>query len=358
MFLFFVTTGFLTRSFRQERRSRGQQHYQIAQTLADYGYYDGAIQQYRDALTFVPDNPDSRLGLAQALYALGRFNEAETHLLDLRRADPTWSVVNRLLARTAARRGDLNAAISFYQTAIYGRWSQHPVENRIKARLELADLLRDNGEMRQLVGQLLELLDEVPRNADLRQRIAWMFLEAGSYTNARDLFAELALGDPSNGETLAGQGQAEFALDNYAAAREAFLAARRTGYQSDEAARLLELSTEILDLDPTVRGLGQRTRLRRSQELLERTADAIEHCRNPQGEHFVGPLPPPPPPVDALLRKVEDLLAGSRRQNANEETTEANIALAQALWKSGEEICAGADPPDPALVHVLSALSR
>ena len=356
MVVFFVTTGFLTRSFRQERRVRGQEHFQRAETLADYGYYPDAIREFSDALTFLPDSLDSRLGLAQSLYALGRFNEAETHLLDLRQSDPTWARVNWLLGRIAARRGEIEPAVNYFQTAIYGRWRQHPVENRLKVRLELVDLLKQQGETRQLVSQLMELLDEVPTNTDLRKKVGWMFLDAGSPSNARDVFEELAQRDRSDGEAQAGKAQAEFALGNYYSAQDALVLAKRNGYENEGLDHLQDQTQEILTLDPRARGVGRTTGLRRSQLLVERTVQAVEHCIIPQAADFVGPPAPPPAAVSTLLEAARDL--NPRRQRATDETIEANIALEQGLWSASQELCAGKDVADPPLVDVLSLLSR
>jgi tetratricopeptide (TPR) repeat protein len=356
MVVFFVATGFLTRSFRQERRVRGQEHFQRAETLADYGYYADAIREFSDALTFLPDDLDSRLGLAQSLYALGRFNEAETHLLDLRQADPTWARVNWMLGRIAARRGEREAAVNYYQTAIYGRWRLHPAENRLKVRLELVDLLKGQGETRQLVSQLLELLEEVPGNTDLRKKIGGMFLEAGSPGNARDVFEELVRRNRRDGEAQAGKGRAEFALGNYYSVRDSLLLAKKSGYDNEDLDYLVELTQDILELDPTARGIGRTTSLRRSQQLVERTAEAVEHCVVRQGADFVGPPAPPPAAVSSLLQAARGL--NPRRQRATEETVGANIALAEELWNASREICAGKDAADPPLVHVLSLLSR
>jgi tetratricopeptide (TPR) repeat protein len=358
MFVCFVITGFLTRSFRQERRDRGQQHDQLAQTLSDYGYYADAIREYSDALTYLPDSLESRLGLAQSLYAVGRYNEAENHLLDLRRSDPTWALVNRSLARIVARRGDIPAAVNYYQTAIYGRWRRHPAENRLRVRLELVELLKQHGENRQLVGQLLELLDEAPGNLELRKQIGFMLIEAQSPGNAREVFEEVVRQRRTDGEAYAGQGQAEFALGNYDSAYQALLTAGKLKYESEEVSRLVGLTRAILSLDPTARGLAQQTRLRRSQQLLERTLAAVEHCVNPQGPDFAGPPAPPPDGLRPWLEEVRGRMAQQSRQRADQETIEANVALAKELWNRGQAVCAGREPAEPALAHVLSAPSR
>jgi tetratricopeptide (TPR) repeat protein len=318
MFVCFVITGFLTRSFRQERRDRGRQHDQLAQTLSDYGYYADAIREYSDALTYLPDSLESRLGLAQSLYALGRYNEAENHLLDLRRSDPTRALVNRSLARIAARRGDIPAAVSYYQTAIYGRWQRHPAENRLRVRLELVELLKQNGENRQLVGQLLELLDEAPGNLELRRQIGFLLIDAQSPGNAREVFEELVRERRTDGEAYAGKGQAEFALGSYEPAYQALQTAGKLGYESEEVSRLLSL----------------------------------------QGPEVAGPPAPPPDGLRPWLEEVRDRIAPSARQQADQETIEANIALAKELWNRAQAVCSGREQADQALIHVLSAPSR
>ena len=86
--LFFVGTGLLTGAFRRAREHRATEHHDVARGLTDSGEYGRGVEQYRKALTYRPDDLESRLGLAQALYLLERYSEAEAHLIELRAALP------------------------------------------------------------------------------------------------------------------------------------------------------------------------------------------------------------------------------------------------------------------------------
>ncbi|MEZ5364674.1 MAG: tetratricopeptide repeat protein [Bryobacterales bacterium] len=129
------------RAFDQERLKRAHEHYLLGRTLADYGYYDRAIDQFSDALIYQRDNFDYRLGLALALFHGKRYQEAEYQLLELRSQQPTDATANRLLARLAARGGRFSQAANYYRTAIYGRWPRNTEQNRLATRFELVDLL-------------------------------------------------------------------------------------------------------------------------------------------------------------------------------------------------------------------------
>ena len=171
MILLFVVTGFYNSAFRAEQRNRAEEHARIARTLSDYGYHKQAIEHYREALTYSRDNVDYQLGLALALYDMERYKEAENRLTDLRQDHPTLAVVNRLLARIAAREGRVDEAVGYYRTAIFGQWPRDPEENRLATRFELVGLLRAHGENMRAVSELLDLMREAPARPDVQKTI-------------------------------------------------------------------------------------------------------------------------------------------------------------------------------------------
>src|SRR5690606_119244 len=115
MFALFVVTGYYNRAFNQQREARAEEHYRMGRTFADYGYFDGAIEHFGDALLYDRGKFDYRLGLTLALYESGRFQEAELQLQQLRTLDPTRAIVNRLLARLAGSDGRIEEATQYYR---------------------------------------------------------------------------------------------------------------------------------------------------------------------------------------------------------------------------------------------------
>ncbi len=357
MLLLFVVTGFYTRSFNRQSRERGRQHYESAQALAVLSDYEQAAEQYRDALLYSRDNPDYRLGLALALYESERYTEARNHLMELRPDDPTLGIVNKLLGRLAADEGRVDEAVTYYRTAIYGRWTDNAERERLQSRLELIELLDRNERTRQLTAELLDL-DVMPDDKAIKRRLAVLLLKARIADRSSALFRELLADDPRDREALVGRAEAEFLLGNYLTARTHFNRAQAVRKEESTAQRVA-LCSAVIALDPLRRGqISIQERLRRSRVLVARTAEFVSYCRNPLGETFVGPLAQVPAELAEPLGGALDLLQRSARQRATTENVEANILLAEEIWNAREGACAGIEHDDEPLRLVLAKLSR
>ncbi|MDA1313689.1 MAG: tetratricopeptide repeat protein [Acidobacteria bacterium] len=356
----FVGTGFLNGAFRAERSARARIHLQTARTLSDYGLYRRAVAEFRDSLTYAPNDIGTRLGLAQSLYYLERFSEAENHLLNLIEAAPTLADANRLLARIAERGERLDDAIHYYRMAVHGEWRISPQQNRIRARFELIALLEQRGEDMQAAGELVDLLRESPADARIRKRIGQHFLRVGSPTHALQVFEELVGRDANDGEAFAGVGEAEFDLEQYYSARTAFQRALRLRPDDAEIQRRLELLEQIRALDPTYRPYGNALaaveRYRRAREVLGRVVKVIERCVNPYaGPEFVGPPRPVPGSLQPWFDQAREQL--DSRRAATDDRIAAAISLAEELWARLQDVCDSADPADEPLTHVMSKLA-
>jgi len=355
---FFVLTGLLTQAFHHEERLRAQLHANRARQHLDEGDYQRAIEEYREALHYSRNNHGFRLGLAVALYELGRLNEAEPQLMDLRSSDPTDAVVNRLLARLHAERGKFEEAVNYYQSATYGRWPRDPLGNRIRTRLELIGLLREQGQKRRMLPELLELWHEAPEDPELRKRIGWLFLEAGSPVHANEVFRKRASADPEDAEAYLGIGEAEFALGNYLTARTNLRRALRLDPENEQARNFLDLCERVNKLDPMFRGIGQHQQFVRSQETVKRVLQRLEACWNPQGGEFAGPPRPLPERLAADVATARSIVSGELKQERGDETIEANLSLTERLWRARNELCPEAEETDEPLRHVVRKLAR
>lgn len=359
MIAFFVGTGFLTGSFRAERGERFNVHLQTARTLADYGYYEDAVKEYRESLTYKPDDVGARLGLARSLYYLDRLSESESHLINLIEMVPTLADANRLLARIAERGGRLQDAIRYYRTAIHGEWRTSPQRSRIRTRFELIDLLEEQGQDMQATGELVDLRRESPNDVQIKKRIGTHFLRVGSPTHAIQVFEELVENNSNDGEAYAGLGQAEFDLAQYYSARTSFQRALRLLPDNPDVQQRLALLEQIRALDPTYRPYGNALSLgerrRRGRELLDRVVKVLESCINPGEPDFVGPPAPVPNELQPWFDQAKDGLAN--RRSATDDRIAAFISLAEELWLRRENVCADPDSHDEPLTHVLRKLA-
>lgn len=124
--LAFTFTGFLSAAYKRARENQGRRHYQIGETLRKAGNVEGAAEEYRKALLFLPDDPEYRISLSVALIELGKIEEAESHLQELLEDDPTDGQINLMMARVAKRHHRTTQAVEFQRDAPRsGRASPH-----------------------------------------------------------------------------------------------------------------------------------------------------------------------------------------------------------------------------------------
>lgn len=360
-----VITGYLSHLFHEEEASRGRQHAERAGTLLDAGDYEASIEEYREALTYARDSLDYRLNLAVALYETGRTSEAESHFTDALGVDSTLALPNLHLARIAANRDEVERAAMHYRRALYGRWPSDPVERRVQTRFELVALLERAGEHMQGVAELLELLDAEPGNTEIASRAAWSLLNVGAPGRALEVFERIIDERPRDAVAHSGLAEAEFALDHYLTARTHFRRALSLQPSLTHLEARLALCDEINALDPTLRGLGRISRYDRSVAIVRRTLTVLDACAplavpataeaaEPTAE--AGP-PAEPAPGDADRQQARALVDARRRGTVDDDRTEANLALAERLWRMATDSCPDAAQADPALVRVLGKLA-
>ncbi len=354
--LFGVTT-LLTHEYRAERAHRQSLHMQAAESAARDGRYEAAIREFRDALEYDRENVAARLGLANALFKLERVSEAGNYLIDLRAAEPTHGLVNRLLGDVARKEGHPDEAAHYYRAAIYGRWPEDAAQNRLQARLALIELLGEQGQVLQEVSELAELMKELPEDLSTRRRIGRLLLEAGAPDNAARVLQEVVKASPDDAEAWAGLGEAEFGRGHYLSARTAFSRSRSIDPDPAETRRWLALTNQIVDLDPTYRQAGTRERHRRSQVLLRRTLAEAERC--------VETLPADTDEASEgherlrqLVEQAEKVLDVKVPAWRSEEAVEENVSLAEGLWEERLQVCAVLPPADEAVGHVLEKLGQ
>ena len=355
----FVLTGFYAKSFKQERSTRGEHHFGVAKGLLAQGEHADAIKEYRNALSYAKEEPEYRLGLAQALFQDEQYAETENHLVDLRGQDPTSGILNYLLAQLAARQGRVDEAVSYYRTAIHARWddeTDEAVDRRLDLRLELVDLLETQGREQQLTAELIALAQIIPDDQELQHKLGALMLQTRLYDRASSLFQTLLDSDPQDHEALLGRGEAEFQLGNYLTARTQYNRARLLHDDSSTNERIA-LCNRIIELDPTRRGISLPERYRRSRVLIDRARGATLTCQNPSGDTFVGPLVALSVDLANALQNADDALS-ERPSRATDEAVEANTLIAEELWQQAQPLCDASSPPDPPLMHVMAKLSR
>ncbi|HLG99080.1 MAG TPA: chloride channel protein [Bryobacteraceae bacterium] len=339
-----ILIGFLNYYYRSVRGTRAEGFYKTGVALAKDDRDAESIEQFRNALSVSPGSARYRLALGLELAKLGRLDEATVYLNEVLKTDPTNPEANLGLARIAAAAQRTNTAITYFHRAIDASWPAGQEQNRLQARLELADYLAKQNLKTQAVAELLAALPQV-RDTPTKKRIAHLLLQHGSIRQSAELFQEIAQSNPKDAEAWSGLGVADMALEDYTAARDAFQKALRADPGEPTARSQLEISERVLALDPDARGIRASERYSRSQALLQGALQTINQCSGGG-------------PDIQLAGRARKALAERARVGRLGDATEENLTVAIELRKERQQACPTYKPSDEALERVLARLAN
>jgi len=336
-----VVGGFLNYYYRAARTNRAQHFYEQGNALLQKDLYSEAIEQYRDALS-ISHTGQYRLALALALIKAGHLEDASIYLKEQLRSDPNSAEVNLDMGRVAAGEGRIEDAIGYYHHAFYDRWPGDAAQGRAQARLELIRMLTAAGWTQQAQAELLAMLAAAPRDLAVKKQMAPLLLTNGLPNQAVTVFRDIVRLDPQDGKGFIGLGQAEYALGDYAAARDAFSAALKLNPNDTGVQKRLEACDQILALDPMRRGLTGPERYRRAQQVLAGVLAVLDQC--------------PPPELKTSMDAARKSLQVSRPASYSD-AFENTATLAEQLWAAVPKTCSALPPPDAPLSRVLARLT-
>ncbi|HLH01253.1 MAG TPA: tetratricopeptide repeat protein [Bryobacteraceae bacterium] len=340
----FVVTGFASSAFHREREKLGIAHYDAGKSLEQKGELDPALDEYRKALLFAPNNTDYRLSLAKALLEAGRLNEAQSHLEALVQEDPTSGPINLLVGRLAFRQHDLRRAIEYYQRGVYEYWPESELAERRQARWELANLLHESGDRNGFIGELMQLYTNLPSSAIAEKlKVGSLLLSNGAISEASRIFQEQARVAPQNADARAGLAQVHFAMGEYVSARHEFQRVLRLDPKNAEAAQMLALTNEVIDLDPALPSITASEQLRRSRNLLERVLKELSSCTNAS---------------PAFAQRVSDAGKLVSAPKHSEDDAVSMQSAAMQLWSGRDGPCGKTAPQDKAIDTVLTRIGH
>lgn len=339
----FALTGFCTSVYNHQRTSLGRRHYAEGQRLESTGDVESAVEEYRRALIFAPDDTEYRISFASSLISAGRFDEAESHIEQLLQDDPTNGVINRMRAHLAERQNHTAAAIDYYQRAVYEYWPQNRLAERGRARWDLINLLEKAGRREEAVGELMTLYANTTISPDAKLDIGFALLRDSAGSEAAQVFREAVRTAPKDSRPHRGLGEAYLASGEFVSARHEFERALKLDGQDKEAARSLTLTNSIIDMDPDLPALTSAERRRRSGNLLKRVVNLLRQCSGGIG-------------VDDRFATADNLLKGEGGKNADIPFEMQD--LAKQLWKDQTSICPDSPSTDPAVTRVMDRMWR
>ena len=339
----FALTGFCTSAYKHQRTNLGRRHYAEGQRLETAGDIEAAVEEYRRALIFAPDDTEYRISFASALIGAGRFEEAQSHIDQLLQDDPTNGVINRMRAHLAERQNHTAAAIDYYQRAVYEYWPPNRLPERARARWELISLLQKAGRREEAVGELMTLYANASITPDTKLDVGFALLRDSATSDAAQVFREAARTAPKDARPHRGLGEAYLASGEFVSARHEFERALKLDPQDKEAAKSLLLTNAMIDMDPDLPALTSAERRRRSTNLLKRVVSLLRQCSGGLG-------------ADERFSRADNLLKGEGVKSADLPFEMQN--LAKQLWKDQTSICPDSPPSDQAVWRVMERMSR
>jgi tetratricopeptide (TPR) repeat protein len=277
----FSVTGILTRAFHKKENALAAQWFAKGNACLANGAAREALDDYRRALIFDPENEPYQLHLAQALAQLGRQDEARAYLLNLLADRPGDGEVNFELARLAAQTGDIDDAVRFYHAAVYGAWETDPVAAQLRARLELSQFLVRHRENTLAEAELISLAANIPdRDAELHTEAGDLFQNIGDLHRALNEYRSALKAAPDDLTARIGAGLVSFKLGSYSKATEDLELANKADPENKTVAATLETVRLMISSDPFSTQLTARERANRVSAALAHAIQRADQCGN------------------------------------------------------------------------------
>ena len=329
----------LSYAYRTGRATRARQYFEQGNQLAARERYEEAIERYRNALS-ISHGAEQRLALAEALRVAGRLDEAELYFGEALRGDPANVRAHVGLARIAAARGNPARAIAEYHRA-----------GTLEARFELIDALGKAGRKSQAQAELISLMRDNPSGPATGKRVGRLLLQYGLPKEAAGVFRGILTNQTRDAEAHAGLGDADLALDDLLDAHAAFRQAVQLDPANQAYHQRLQLSEQVISLDPAISGLTAAERYMRSRKLLEAALGAFDQCAAVKPAAL-------PDAVRTLADQARKTLLNHRPPQSFAEAADANVPLARQLYAERVRLCGTPPPAEEALSRAIALLAR
>jgi tetratricopeptide (TPR) repeat protein len=281
--VFSTLTHSYTAAYDRRRGELGKEWFERGNRELKNNQSAAAIEDFRTALLYAPENWDYRLHLAEALTLANRTNQAFDYYLSLWQSNPRNGPVNLQLARLTARAGQKSEAERYFNGAIFGDWSDHAAEHRRDALFELVNFYLENGDTGQAESQLLILSTILPEDAISHTRVADLYYRVGDDQRALSQYRQAMQINPRYLPAVRGAGEAAFLVGDYHAAQNYLGRVLREDDANAEARKLLGVAQTVLSLNPFEHGIPESEKVRRSLRVFEIAGKRLQSCNVARG---------------------------------------------------------------------------
>jgi predicted Zn-dependent protease len=249
------------------------------------GQTGAAINDYRNALVYKPEDPNFQFHLAQALASAGQEVQARTYLTNLLSEDPSSGAINLTLARIAVREKNKAEAVRHYHLAIDGVWDSDPIKQRWEVRSEVCEYLLNQGDVQQAEPDLIALAQEVPfRDTKSGQIAGNLLLRAGLWSRALTEFRAILATDRRDPDALAGAGRAAFETGQYPQAVGYLMRLPREKREAADVSQVLQTAGQAESMNALRPGVPASEQARRAEKALSVANARLSACAKQRGE--------------------------------------------------------------------------
>ncbi|MDE3105922.1 MAG: tetratricopeptide repeat protein [Acidobacteriota bacterium] len=231
-----AVTLLLFRSFTSHRAELGRRWSSRGQAALTQGKPEQAIGALRTALEYAPGDRSYELLLAQSLAEAGHTEEAWNYFESLWETEPGNGWINLQLARLALRRRRPDDAVNLYRAAIYGTWEGDGSVRRRAVRLELTEVLLQQGHKEAARAELLVIAGNADNDPTLELTLAALMARTGDGTETLRLYNRAMQLAPHDATIAAAAGRWAFDAGYYATAAKALQQASETAGRSHDPA--------------------------------------------------------------------------------------------------------------------------
>lgn len=289
----FLVTGTLIQLANGKEKSLAQYWYRRGNEDLAKARFAVAIDDFSNSLVYSRDNNLFELRLAEAFVAAGRLEEARGHLEELWDRAPSSGIINLELARLAAKLGDAENAVRYYNNAIYGVWdgTTDQQERRRDTQFELYRFLATQGQNAEADALLMTIAAGLPANPALHVQVGKLMYNDGLFQRALEEFRAALQVDRTQRDALAGAGESAFQLGDYPDAVRYLDQAVRGKNPAAQAKTFLDDSRAVIELDPFDPRIGAVERARRASRAFGLAVARLKSCARDKGEDLAAKPP-------------------------------------------------------------------
>jgi tetratricopeptide (TPR) repeat protein len=345
--VFSALTHSYSQAYDRRRTALGTEWFERGNQELQNGHPSAAVEDFRTALLYDPQNWDYSVHLADALTQAHHTEQALNYYLVLWQRHPSNGPVNLQLARLSAQKGDAAGAERYFNGAIFGDWPGDATNSRRIASLELINFYLERGDFRHAESQLMILADNLPEDPQMHTRVGDLYSRVGDDPRALNQYRQAVALDPKFLPAIQGAGEATFRTGDYHAAQTYFDRLLRLDDSNTQAKKQLAVIHSLLLLSPYELGLSGSEKTKRILRIFDVAGERLSSCSSSLGSSS-------PSAIGPLYERWKQLKAIGNVRFLSQHPEEADTLLdfATSAEKQAQSGCSEPNPDDSALLAI------